>query len=168
MIQLHDEKHPAPEQIKSILIKGNPLVLQLTGHKTPSTGLEAKFSVYHAAAISLIRGRGGVKEFSDEAARDPAVLRLRSLVTVDTSPDVRSDEVFITVQMDDGTVLTKHVNHALGTLENPMSDKQLEGKFRSLAEGILSPAKIDGAVDQLWHLSKVSSVGAILEAASLH
>jgi 2-methylcitrate dehydratase PrpD len=110
MIQLHNEKHPAPEHIKSILIKENPLVLQLTGHKTPSTGLEGKFSVYHAAAISLIRGCGGVKEFSDEAVRDPAVLRLRSLVTSDTNPDVRSDEVFISVQMEDGTVLRKHVN----------------------------------------------------------
>src|ERR1700676_1390987 len=76
MIQLHDEKQPVPGQINKISLRVNPLVLQLTGKKTPETELEAKFSVYHAAAVSVLRGRGGVKEFSTQAVKDPEVRRL--------------------------------------------------------------------------------------------
>jgi 2-methylcitrate dehydratase PrpD len=167
MIQLHDEKHPAAADIKSISIRANPLVLQLTGKKTPQTGLEAKFSVYHAAAISLLRGRAGVKEFSDEAVKDPGVLLLRSLVQVDTDPGVRSDEVYLKVTMNDGTVLAKHVEHALGTLENPMTDRQLEDKFRSLAEGILPPQQVDVLFNQLQHLPELRNAAFIVENGSL-
>ena len=167
MIQLHDEKHPAAADVKSIAIKANPLVLQLTGKKTPRTELEAKFSVYHAAAVSLLRGRGGVKEFSDEAVRDPSILKLRSLVEVDTTPAVRSDEVYIEVTMNDGTILHKHVEHAVGTAENPMTDNQLERKFRSLAEGILPSSRVDSLLTRLRHLEELPDAGSIPKTASL-
>jgi 2-methylcitrate dehydratase PrpD len=167
MIQLHDEKHPAAAEVKSITIKANPLVLQLTGKKTPKTGLEAKFSVYHAAAVSLVRGRGGVKEFSDDAVKDPAVLRLRSLVQVESSDTVRTDEVYLQVTMENGTVFTKHIEHALGTLDNPMSDKQLAEKFRSLTEGILPVSQTDGLLSQLLQLPDLPDAGVILKNGSL-
>jgi 2-methylcitrate dehydratase PrpD len=162
MIQLHNEKHPQPGQVKEIALRANPLVLQLTGKKTPETELESKFSVYHAAAVSLLRGGGGVKEFSDEAVKNPAVRSLRSLVHVESDASVRSDEVYITVTLANGTVLTKHVEHALGTLENPMTDAQLDDKFRNLAEGILPPPQIAQMLSHLHHLQELPDVSVIL------
>ena len=35
--------------------------------------LESKYSIYHAAAIGLVRGKGGLQEFTDEAVADPAL-----------------------------------------------------------------------------------------------
>ena len=37
--------------------------------------------------------------------------------------------------MRDGTQLTKHVEHAVGNLERPMSDADLEEKMRDLPIG---------------------------------
>ena len=167
MIQIHERYHPDPANVKSIAIRANPLVLQLTGKKTPQTGLQAKFSVYHAAAVSLLRGRGGVKGFRMQLPRDPAVIRLRSLVKVDTDPSVRSDEVYLTVTMKDGTVFTRHVEHALGTLENPMSDLQLEAKFRTVVEGILPPRRVDLLLQQLRTLPELPSAALIPQSASV-
>ena len=47
----------------------HPLVLELTGKKTPQTGLESKFSVYFAAALAIVRGSAGTRDFSDENAQ---------------------------------------------------------------------------------------------------
>jgi 2-methylcitrate dehydratase PrpD len=68
------------------------MVLDVTGKKTPSTGLEGKFSVYHAAAVALARGDGNEDEFSDEAVRDATVLALRELVVPEPVGNVGKDE----------------------------------------------------------------------------
>jgi hypothetical protein len=56
-------------------LKVHPLVLELTGKKTPQTGLEGKFSIYHALAVALVEGAGGDKQFSDRAVNDPPLSR---------------------------------------------------------------------------------------------
>ena len=68
----------APEAVRFIELSVHPLVLELTGKTAPATGLESKFSVFHAAAVAIVRGGGGEAEFSDEAARDPRVVALRA------------------------------------------------------------------------------------------
>ena len=61
------------------------LVLELTGKKEPSDGLQGKFSVYHGCAAGLIYGRAGEEEFADAVVNDPRVVALRDKVqaTVD-------------------------------------------------------------------------------------
>jgi 2-methylcitrate dehydratase PrpD len=56
-IQLRDENKLTADQIERVDLKVHPLVIELTGKKTPREGLEGKFSVYHAVAIALIEGR---------------------------------------------------------------------------------------------------------------
>lgn len=43
-----------------------------------------------------------------------------------TDAKLRADECKITLMLVDGTVLEKHVAHAVGSLEMPMDDKMLE------------------------------------------
>jgi len=50
-IQLRNEHKLTADQIERIDLRVHPLVLELTGKKTPQTGLETKFSVFFAAAI---------------------------------------------------------------------------------------------------------------------
>ena len=55
------------------------------------------------------------------------------------------------VKLKDGRVLTRHIEHAIGSLEKPMSDAALEAKFADLAEGILAKAQADADADVLEH-----------------
>ena len=59
-------------------LRVNPLVLELTGKKTPYEGLEGKFSIYHSVAVAIVEGAGGEKQFSERAVRDPVIVGLRS------------------------------------------------------------------------------------------
>ena len=47
------------------------------------------------------------------------------------------DSVHIVVTTTDGRRLEKHVDHAVGSLERPMTDAQLDGKFEDLCTPIL-------------------------------
>ena len=73
-IQLRNQYHLAAGQIDRVDLRVHPLVLELTGKKTPQTGLEGKFSVYYAAAVAIVKGAAGEREFSDALVRDPAIV----------------------------------------------------------------------------------------------
>ncbi len=41
------------------------------------------------------------------------------------------------VTLNDGRTIHRHIDHAIGSVEKPMTDAQLEAKFKDLADGIL-------------------------------
>ena len=118
------------DQIDRVELKVHPLVLELTGKKTPQTGLEGKFSIYHAVAVAIIEGAGGEKQFSDRAVNDPAVVALRSKVMPVVTPGIDPAQVDMTIVLKDGRTLHRFIEHAIGSVEVPMTDKQLEAQVR--------------------------------------
>src|SRR6266446_5080120 len=75
-IQLRNQNKLTADQIERIELRVHRLVLELTGKKTPQTGLEGKFSIYYAAAIAIVEGAGGEQQFSDRLVRDPGLVAL--------------------------------------------------------------------------------------------
>ncbi|ABM56195.1 MmgE/PrpD family protein [Verminephrobacter eiseniae] len=130
-----------PQQVERIELRVHPLVLELTGKKTPRDGLEAKFSVYHGCAVGLIFGRAGEAEFRDEIVNRADVMALRGKVhaTVDDSIDEAAADV--TAVLRDGRSLHVRIGHAIGSLQRPLDDAQLDDKFMSLVEPVLGRAK---------------------------
>ena len=111
----------------------HPLVLELTGKKTPQTGLESKFSVYFAAALAIVRGCGGrCASSATRNASDPALVALRDRVTATVDPTIEEDQVRARITLKDGRVLEKFIEHVVGSLERPMSDADLEAKALDL------------------------------------
>src|SRR5438093_10369684 len=128
-IQLRREHTLTADQIARIDLRVHPLVLESTGKKTPQTGLESKFSVYFAAALAIVKGSAGMRDFSDQNARDPLIAALRDRVTATIDPAIKEDQVRATVTLKDGRTLEKFVEHVVGSIERPMSDADLEAKF---------------------------------------
>ena len=127
-----------PDTIRSIDLKVHPLVLNLMGKTDPRTGLEGKFSIYHAVAVAMVTGKAGEKAFTDAAVDDPTVVAVRKKVTAVVDPAIKPDQVDMSVTLNDGKVLHKFIAHAVGSQANPMTDAQLDAKFTDLCDGILS------------------------------
>ena len=164
-VQLRNEHKLKAADIEGIALKVHPLVLELTGKKTPQVGLEGKFSVYHSAAVAIIHGEGGEDVYSDACVRDPEVTTLRDKVSAEVDKSVHEDAAHIAIRLKDGRVLTKHVEHAIGSLARPMSDADLEAKFRKFAKGILSPGETDALLKLCWSLDKLKDAGEIARAS---
>jgi 2-methylcitrate dehydratase PrpD len=152
--------------VDQISVRPHPLVLRLTGKTSPATGLEGKFSVYHSAAVALVRGYAGPKEYTDEAVRDPRVVALRQRVRVHVDPAVHEDEAFVTVTTRGGRTLEKHVRHAVGSRDQPMSNADLEFKFRQLAEEILPTAQAARVLEMAWKVEGLADTAELVRAAA--
>jgi 2-methylcitrate dehydratase PrpD len=68
------------------------------------------------------------------------------------------------VTLQDGHVLTKRVDYPLGNALNPVSDKQLEGKFNALVVPALGEARANKIVRLAWELDEATRVDDLLAA----
>ena len=81
------------------------------------------------------------------------------------TPEIRKTEARIRIVLRDGTTLDKHVEHALGTIERPLSDADIEAKFHGLVEGVLSPTQADTLARLAWDVASLDDAAAIASAA---
>jgi 2-methylcitrate dehydratase PrpD len=160
-IQLRNEHRLKAEDVERIDVAVHPLVLELTGKTKPAVGLEGKFSVFHCAAVAIIDGTVGEAQFSDARVVDPHVTGLRDRVRAVIDPAMHEDAADVRIQLRDGTILHRHVVHAIGSLARPMSDADLEAKFRGLCAPVLGGAAIDALIGETWRLDALASAGAL-------
>jgi 2-methylcitrate dehydratase PrpD len=164
-IQLRNEHKLKGDEIEGIALKVHPLVLELTGKKTPQTGLEGKFSVYHSSAVAVIHGAAGEAEYSDAVVRDPKVMALRDKVAATADHAMHEDQVHVTIRLKGGKSVEKYVEHCVGSLGRPMSDADLETKFRGLCAGILSRGESDKLIRLCWDIGKLGDAAEVARAS---
>jgi 2-methylcitrate dehydratase PrpD len=155
-----------PKKVAAVEIRGNPFLLELTGRKAPKTTLEGKLSVFHAAAAALIARRVGEQEFADAFIQRDDVVALREKVRVQPDPAIREDEAHVTVTLDDRRTSSRHVEHAAGTAERPMTDREIETKFRGLCERYLPASRIDALIERCWNVTALENAAALVQLAA--
>jgi len=131
-IQLSNEVSPEGKSINdidSVELRVNPEVLILTGKTSPQTGLEGKFSIYHAAAIGLLYGEATPSQFTNDVVKNTTVVDMRKKINVTEDDNVSKAEAFVRLKFNDGTTMDKHIEHAKGSIENPLTDEELQKKF---------------------------------------
>ena len=153
-----------PEEVERIELRVHSLVLELTGKKEPKDGLQGKFSVYHGCAAGLMFGRAGEAEFADDVVTDPRVVALRNKVQATVDDSIDEAAVHVTAHLKDGRRVQVHVEHAIGSLQNPLTDAQLEAKFTQLVDPVLGAVRsqeITKACRQLGGLADVRRLTAL-------
>lgn len=165
-IQLHEElglKDKARlQKTDSVHLKVHHLVLDLTGKKEPRDGLEAKFSVYHGAAIGLALGSATPAEYEDHVVQDSAVLDIRRKIQAEEDENIRSDEVVVTLKFANGEQSVKHVEHAVGSISRPMTDDELKEKFLRQTEQALGSSKVAELNQLCWNVVKADDMTTVL------
>ncbi|EAT77363.2 hypothetical protein SNOG_15138 [Parastagonospora nodorum SN15] len=126
---LHVVREKSANDIKSVELRVNPEVLNLTGKMSRQTGLEGKFSIYHAAAIGLLYGETIPSQFTNDVVKNATVVDMRKKINVSEDDSVSKAEAFVSPKFNDGTTLDKHIEHAKGSIENPLTNEELQKKF---------------------------------------
>jgi 2-methylcitrate dehydratase PrpD len=147
-----------PTSVERVELVVHPLVLELTGRKEPADGLQSKFSVYHGFAAGLVEGRAGEAEFDDAFVRRDDVVALRRRVVARASDEIDEASADVTVFLQDGRREQVFVEHAIGSLERPMSDADLEAKFAALVEPVLGAERVRPLLDACWSLAGARDV----------
>lgn len=118
----------------------------------PRTCEEAKFSLQHAVAYTLVHGEPGLDAFAPAAIADPRVTALRQRVRLEPHHDLdRAYPAHWGAEVSAGTgagPVTVMRSDALGDPEMPMSDAMITAKARTLlAVGGLQHTAVDALVD---------------------
>jgi len=136
-----------PEAFGAVQLRVNPLALDLCGRREPVNPVEAQLSVYHWAAATLLKRYAGINVLAQSWIDDAGIAALRARITAVADPQLARDEAMAEVTLADGTALRAHVEHARGSLARPMTDAELDDKFRDQA-GPLVPGQ---ACERLLH-----------------
>ncbi len=165
-IQLHDAHRIDPDAITAVRLRVAPLVLDLCNQQHITRGLQGKFSVYHGAAVGLVRGKAGLREYTDDAVNDRAIRRVRELTTAVADPSLTEDQGRLEVDLADGRKLEIFVEASIGNLKRPMTDRQLDLKFRDQAVLAIAAPQAESLLNLCWRIDEVADVTEIVDAAS--
>jgi len=164
-IQVHHEERPDPASIVAVRLRVAPLVIDLCNQQNITRGLQGKFSVYHGAAVGLVRGKAGLPEYTDEAVNDPQIRRVREATTAVGDPSISEDQSRIEVELADGRCLTRFVAQSLGNIHRPLTDRQLDDKFRDQAVLVLPAENVESLIRMCWRIDQLDAVGDLVTAA---
>jgi 2-methylcitrate dehydratase PrpD len=158
----HDHKLLA-DDIAEITIAGDQLLLD-RGDRTVASDRDARVSIHHCAAVAFQFGKAGVKEFSDETVHDSAVVALRARTKARLDPASLRGAATATVCTRDGRTLQAVVTHPKGSIEHPLSDREIEAKARELARGGGFSGSIDAVIAAVWRIDSMPGIEPLIAA----
>jgi len=167
-LALREEHGPGPEDVERVEVATHSQAVRIAGNPRPRTPYEAKFSIHYCVAISLLKGRPGLADFSEELLADERVRELMGKIEVFVDPEIDAQfpakwPARVRIRTRDGRVLEALVEHPLGDPENPMSFEDVEAKMADLARGILAEEKVEEAARLVRGLERLGDVGELME-----
>lgn len=165
-LEIRGRHAPVPDRISRVAVVGHPLLAERTDRPAVATGREAQVSAQHSVAVALLQGAAGVQQYTDAAVHAPDVLSLRSRVTVVRDASLPVGAAVVRLEMSDGGEVEVRVDHARGSIERPLSDAEIEGKVRTLAEFGCPQLNPTALIDAVWQLDRSEDVGRLMRFAA--
>jgi 2-methylcitrate dehydratase PrpD len=159
--------HPDWRRIQHILIRSSDYTIRLLAmprKRDPQNVVDTQFSMPWQAAIAFIDGKIDVDTFTQKNVHRPDVRELMTKVDweVDEEFERRYPEHYscaVTVTMEDGTAYTSVIDDPKGDYRNPVTQEQLENKFRVLARRELDDERVENVIALVKDLHEVEDIG---------
>lgn len=149
--------HLAYSEIGSELQKWDPKTRETADHSLP-----------YMLAAALRDGSISVATFDEERIRDASLRPLMNRIKVSENPEFTRQ--FPRKMMNRIEVVTKsgerHVeqgSYPKGHVENPMTDAEVEEKFRALCRGLLLADHYEAILSAVWDLEHAQDISKVLE-----
>ncbi len=149
-----------PGDIKSVTLFAADNILLPIRFRVAQTELEGKFCMAFLLAAMIIAGKAGKAEFTDEFVQSKPCQDMQRRVECEFDAEIDAmghDRIRsrLEVETNDGRHIVEWADENYrGGPHNPLSDKELEGKFRDCAAGLLDDARIQQVFDFLWALDR--------------
>ncbi|HEX8968862.1 MAG TPA: MmgE/PrpD family protein [Chloroflexota bacterium] len=151
--------------VRSIDVNVGPGGLEAIIHHQPRTGLQGKFSGEYVVASCLLDGGVRLSTFSDERVSRPAVQDLLRRVHIQesTTPpfgpaDFEVAYATVEATLHDGSLVRERCDIPRGHARAPLSDAELEAKFRDCLEFAASDWDADSLLENLRNLRSAPSL----------
>ena len=135
----------------------------------PKTRETADHSIPYLVAVALQDGAVTPDSFSPQRIQDPVLGALIDRMNVEADAEYTRrypDEINCRIEITttSGKQLAAHATYPKGHPRNPMTDAEIDAKFRSLSAELLAPRQYDRALSLLWSLEDQPNLGELFDA----
>jgi 2-methylcitrate dehydratase PrpD len=160
----------AAPQIADITVRTYDIAVTNRPHRTqPHNLFDAKMSIPFSLAVAAHKGAVGEHDFTADLVADPALEDFATRVRVEaddamTAAFPREWPAEIRVTLRDGRGFRRHVPYPKGEPEAPMSQAEVEAKFRDLAGPVLTDAAAAAVISAIRSLDTAPGLAPLMNA----
>lgn len=174
-MELREQVDGDMSQVESVTIDTFEASYSIIGSEPekwkPQSRETADHSLPYITGVALMDGNVTLDSFDEARYTEPTLLEFVSRIKVnhDTQLDPRYPDGIpnrITLHLKDGRSLKVENTHPRGHAKNPMSDDEVEEKFRRLTGWALSPDRQQQVLDIVWNLEDQTNLSQLM--ASLY
>ncbi|MFC2025523.1 MmgE/PrpD family protein [Chloroflexota bacterium] len=168
IVKEHDLK---PEDIAAVHIKLLRAPRLSVPFRYPRCAESADHSVLYLTAIAIKERSVGPNSIQSEKFTDPIILDLMEKITVesdsslsekpDTSSIEKGQDGKVEIVTKDGRKFQKHIVTPHGLGDDPLTDEELEDKFRDMAAKYMDEEQIRKIFDAVWNVEKLNDINKL-------
>ena len=158
-----------PDDVEEVHVSLYQAAIDLLGHVEPKTPYLAKFCLPFCVATALRYGQVQLGDFTDARLRDADIRSLMQKVRIQSDPELtgaypRKWPARVQIVLKDGRQLAAANEYPKGDPENPLSEEEVIGKFKSLVAGVIPPSRAEILIERVLHLEGFPDIGLLLSA----
>jgi len=163
VLEIIKQHHVDYSQIREIRLTISQTAKGQGQNYEPETPLAARLSIPFCVALAAIDGKVTLTQFTRERLDDPQIKDMMKRIKVDVDPSLneRYPETLASIveleTKDKGTLKTE-VIYPKGNIKNPMTEKDIMDKFRTLCAISISENRCEEILERLLHLDQSDSL----------
>ncbi|WP_213453242.1 MmgE/PrpD family protein [Rhizomonospora bruguierae] len=176
VLELRAAHRVEPARLRALRCTVPPGTLGPLINRWPDDGAEARFSLEYGLAVALVDGDISIATFEDAGPRRPELRAVLPAIRIVEDVRVRPEDpegvnssassggfVEVAAELTDGTNRVATVHHARGMPARPLSDAEVDAKFRAcLAAGGSPPEATNALLRRLREVEREDDIIALL------
>jgi 2-methylcitrate dehydratase PrpD len=158
-----------PEKVERIVVPVAPYIVPIVCEpvdekRRPNTDSHGRVSMQYTLAEALALGRIGKNAYAERSLRDPVILALADRVEFvidETMPGSEQFKGVVEVFARDGGHWIEVEEHNHGSPDNPMTQTDIEAKFRENVAEVLSEAQATRVAEAVMSVDRLSDSSAL-------
>jgi 2-methylcitrate dehydratase len=175
-LELHETIGGRVEEIESVDILTYGVAIRIAADTpakwAPTTRETADHSIPYLVAVALTRGAVGIEDFASERISDPELHALMAKIRIRENEEYTSaypESTYFRLELTtrSGERHVAQVRYPKGHPKNPMTDAEVEEKFRRQASELMATEQIDAVLERWWNLEEAVSVAGLMALLEL-
>jgi 2-methylcitrate dehydratase PrpD len=174
VLALAEEHAIDPGAVEAVECAVNYMAPHQLIYDRAETGLQGKFSMAYCVSVALLDRTVGLAQFVDERVRRADVQAFMPMVRMFVHPEQTTRESLpgrfseVTITLKDGRKLQRRVTRAKGQPTNPLTDAELETKFRDCVARVLGAAQSGELLAAIQTLETLPDAGTLARLLAAH
>lgn len=149
------------DDIEKIECVFNNIMNSILLHINPLTGLQGKFSIEYCIARALADGKVDIGDFNDSRISQNEIREIMKKITRRINSSLPFPVTELNVTMKDNHSFSMKIEKPRGYTDRPLTEGELESKYRKCAEKILGKDKIDHSLNLIRRLESMDNVSML-------